>query len=205
MTSLSVSLREPGNAKALISAGDIPAVVYGPGVESISVRVSLKDAVKAIKSAGESTVVTLTGLEKPIDVLIHEIDRDPVTHEPRHLDFYRVSATQKVEVEVPVEFINDAPATKLGASIVKVMHEISIEALPKNLPHAIEVDLSQLQNIGDHITLGDLKLPTGVEFVGDAHDIVVSAAGQQEEVEDTVVDMSSIEVEQKGKKVEENV
>lgn len=205
MTSLSVSTREPGHIKALMNAGDIPAVIYGPGVESIAVRVPLKDAIKALKSAGESTVVTLTGLDKPIDVLIHDIDRDPVSHELRHLDFYRVSATHKVQVDVPIEFINEAPAVKLGASLVKVMHEVSVEALPKDLPHEIHVDLSVLENIGDHVALIDLKLPAGVTYVGEDTDIVVSASGPQaEEVEDTVVDMSSIEVEQKGKKVEEN-
>lgn len=185
--------------------GQMPAVVYGPKQDATPVTVNAREFERVLKQAGESTVIELTGLGSPVQVLIHEVDRNPVTTLPRHADFYAVEKGAKVEVAVPVTFEGEAPAVKLGGNLVKVMHEIEVEAAPANLPHEIVVDLSALKEIGDQIRVADIKAPAGVEIKSDAEEVIVLAqeATQEEETEGAAPDMSAIEVEQKGKGEEE--
>jgi large subunit ribosomal protein L25 len=108
---------------------------------------------------------------------------------------------------VPLEFIGVSPAVKdLGGVLVKVLHEIEIEALPKDLPHSITVDISSLAQIDDHITAKDLSLAKGVTLVTKESDIVVLVSAVREEKEEEVpaaIDMDAIEVEKRGKKEED--
>ena len=166
MTTLAVQRREEAGPKAgaLRRAGTLPAVVYGAHQEATPIAVDAKAFGKALTSAGESTIVSLEGLGAPLPTLIHEVDLDPITHLPRHVDFYAVTKGQKVEVAVPLSFVGESPALKAGASLVKVLYEIEIEADPMNLPHEIEVDTEALA-IGDQIHAKDLTLPAGVTVI----------------------------------------
>jgi large subunit ribosomal protein L25 len=163
--------------------------------------VSAAEFLKVFKSAGESTVITLTGLPEETQVLVHEVTEHPVTSAFEHIDFYAIEKGKKVEVSVPVVFTGVAPAIKeLGAQLVKVLHEIEIEALPNNLPHEIVVDLGTLMAIGDQIYVRDITPPTGVTFITDGDDaIVIAQEAKEEEEEAPALDMSAIEVEKKGK------
>lgn len=189
------------HAGALLDTGRMPAVVYGPKQDSIAISVDSREFERVLKSAGESTVVALTGLGKELQVLIHEVDRDPVTNTPRHADFYAVEKGAKVEVAVPLSFIGESQAVKLGANLVKVLHEVEVEAAPADLPHEIEVDISVLGAVGDQILAGGLTMPRGVTLTTDPEEVIALtqevAAEEPEEV--AAVDMSAIEVEQKGK------
>lgn len=198
MHTLSVTLRTEAGKRV---DGEMPAIVYGPKQEAISLSVVSRDFDKMLKQAGESSIIELTGLDKPLQVLIHDVDRDPVTNLPRHADFYAVEKGAKVEVAVPFVFEGESMAVKQGANLVKVMHEIEIEAAPANLPQEIVVDISGINAIGDQIFVRDLKAPAGVEFKTDGDEIVVFAqeVAQEEETETAAVDMGAIEVEQKGK------
>jgi len=193
------------DAKGLLSTGTMPAVVYGPKQESIALSLPLRDFEKVLRDAGESSVIELSGLGAPLQVLIHEVDRDPVTHVPRHADLYAIEKGAKVEVAVPLTYVGESPAVRAGASLVKVLHELEIEAEAANLPHDIEVDISGLLEVGAQIHVSDLKLPTGVVSQVDADQVV--ALIQEVEIEEEApvapVDMSAIEVEEKGKKEEE--
>ncbi len=190
------------------TAGVIPAVVYGPKMDSLSISVSESEFQKVWKSAGESSVITLESADGSRDVLIHDISRDPVSDAVIHVDFYAVDKDKKVEINVPLEFTGTAPAVKQYAAVLmKIAHEISVEALPKDLPHELEVDLSSLVDMDSQITAGDIKLPAGVTLVSDADEIIVTLATQKEESEEdsAPVDISSIELsEKKGKKEEES-
>jgi large subunit ribosomal protein L25 len=188
-------------AKDLAHEGLMAAVVYGPKQEALTISLPLPEFTKLLRDEGESTVVTLEGLGSSMQVLIHDIDRDPVTNVPRHADFYAIEKGAKVEVAVPLTFIGESAAVKAGANLVKVMHELEIEAAPADLPHEIEVDISALANVGDQIHVRDLKLPKGV--VAQVEDDEVVALIQEVEVEaeepTAAPDMASIEVEKKGK------
>lgn len=182
--------------------GFIPAVFYGKKTESTPVSVATVDFLKVLKKAGESSVVTLVHDSGKVDVLIHDVAFDPVSDMPIHADFYVFNKDVKIEVAVPLEFIGVAPAVKdLGGLLVKVMHELKIEALPANLPHQIEVDISSMAQIGDQVLASDLKLPSGVTLVEGGEEVVVLVSGPkaEEEEEAAPVDLSAIEVEKKGK------
>lgn len=184
--------------------GTMPAIVYGPKQETLPVSIKLHEFESILRNEGESTLIELTGLAKPIQVLIHEVEVDPVTSVPRHADFYAIEKGAKVEVAIPLSFIGESPAVKAGANIVKVLHEIEVEADPTKLPHEIEVDISLLASEGDQIHVRDLKAPAGVSFKSDPEEVVALAQAVVVEVEEETAapDMDAIEVEKKGKEEE---
>lgn len=192
--------------RRLLGEGSVPAIVYGPKQEAMPISLSAREFEKVLRDAGESTVLELSGLGAPIQALIHEVDRDPVTNVPRHADFYAIEKGAKVEVAVPLEFIGESPAVKAGASLVKVLHELEVEADPSKLPHDIVVDLSALAALGDQIHVRDLALPSGVEAKVEPDQVVALVQEVKAEEEETVSeapDMAAIEVEKKGKEEEE--
>ncbi len=193
------------NLNQIRKAGFIPAVFYGRKQESTDISIKTTEFNKVFAQAGESTVVTLQGDFGTHDAMIHEIDRDPITGVTRHADFYVIEKDKKIKVHVPVEFEGVSPAVKeLGGILVKVVHEIEIEALPGNLPHAIHVDISALVDFDSNISAGDLKLPSGVTLAIKPEEIVASIAKAKEEEENTApIDISAIEVEKKGKDAKE--
>jgi large subunit ribosomal protein L25 len=193
--------------KALRAEGKVPAVFYGPKEDSTPVSVNASDFFKVWRDAGESTVIMLDGVGDEKQALIHEVSVDPVTEEPIHVDFYIFKKGEKISVDVSLEFVGDSPAVKeLGGSLVKVMHEIEVEAQPKDLPHEIEVDISSLTDFESQILVKDLKLPEGVTALAEPEDVVaiVSEPKEEEEEEEVVVefDESMVEVEHKGKEEE---
>lgn len=199
---------EKGNALDTLRArGAMPAVVYGPKQESIAITVNQRDFEKVFKSAGESTVVTVSVDGAEIPTLIHEVDLDPITNHPRHADFYAIVKGQKVQVQIPLEFTGDSEAVKAGANLIKTMHEIEVEADPMNLPHELVVDISMLVAIGDQVLAKDIALPGGVTLVTDADEVVAIAAAAKEEVLEeapVAVDMTQIgDAVERGKKEDE--
>ncbi len=188
----------------LAKEGRMPAVVYGNKQEATPISLSVQDFSKILRDTGESSVLDLEGLGKPMQVLIQEIDRDPVTNIPRHADFLALEKGAKIEVSVPLSFIGESMAVKLGANLVKVLHELPVECAPADLPHEIEVDVSALAEVGDQIHVKDLTLPKGVVATIDEEETVVLA--QEVEVEEETPsagpDMSAIQVEKKGKEEE---
>jgi large subunit ribosomal protein L25 len=206
MLTLKVEKRDPkASLSEIRTAGKMPAVFYGKKEETTPIMLSYAVFEKTLKDAGESTIIHLEGDGVDVDVLIHDVDLDPVTDKPRHADFYAIEKGKKLEIDVPLEFVGVAGAVKvLGGVLVKVMHEIKIEALPKDLPQKLEVDISTLNTFDDVVTAKDIKLPAGVEIKVKEDEVVASVYEPKEEVEDTApVDLSSIEVEKKGKEAKE--
>jgi large subunit ribosomal protein L25 len=191
--------------RSLSAEGRIPAVVYGPKQESTTISLELAEFKKILRDAGESSVLALAGIGKDLQVLIHDVDYDPVTSIPRHADLYAIEKGAKVEIAVPLEFTGESPAVKAGANLVKVMHELDIEADAANLPQHIEVDISGLAELGDQIHVSDLKIPAGVTVKADGEEVVaLTQAIEEEKEEDSAApDMDAIEVEGKGKSEEE--
>lgn len=202
-----VERKDVGDSTLLRTEGSIPAVFYGKKQTSTSIAILRSEFSKVWKEAGESAVVSLVGTLGNVDVLIQDVDVDPVTEIPRHADFYVFEKGKKIEVSIPLTFVGVSPAVKdLSGNLVKVMHEITIEASPENLPHEIEVDISSLVDFDAQIVAKDLKLPAGVTIAGDLEEVVASvSAPKAEEVEEPTVapDLSAIEVVKKGKKDEE--
>ena len=200
MLTLPVEKRTPGSAAALRKEGRVPAVVYGAHHEATNISCAAFPFEKVFRQAGESSVIVLTGLGADVPVLVHEVVLDPISSKPEHIDFYAVTKGEKVEVNIPIEFVGEAPAVKAGANLVKVLHQIEVEADPMSLPQHLSVDLSVLAQVNDQIHVRDVVLPAGVTLVTSADDVVALAQEVvAEEEAATPVDISSIEIEKKGK------
>lgn len=202
MLTLAVEKRDEKSVSAveLRRAGSIPAVVYGAHHDSTPISVPMVAFGKVLREAGEATIVSLTGLGAALPTLIHEVDLDPLTSRPRHVDFYAVTKGEKVEVAIPLVFVGVSAAVEAGANLVKVLHEIEVEADPMSLPHDFEVDLGALKVIGDRIHVRDLAIPKGVELVTSAEEVIALIQEVVEEkVEEVTADLGAIEVEKKGK------
>ncbi|MEN9604342.1 MAG: hypothetical protein RJB39_27 [Candidatus Parcubacteria bacterium] len=188
--------------------GKMKAVCYGAKFPSTPIAVDTKEFAKLYKDAGESSVITLKGLDKDQDVLIHDIQKDVVKGNIFHADLYVVEKGKKLHVHIPIIFTGVSNAVKaLNADLVKVLHEVEVEAEAKDLPHEIEVDLAKLAEVEDQILVSDLPALPGVKYLTGADEVIVLAAKHKEEVEEeaaTEIDMTAIEVsDQKGKKDEE--
>jgi large subunit ribosomal protein L25 len=185
---------------ALRAEGNLPAVMYGPKQAPTPLTISKIAFDKVFKEAGESSVVTLTGLDTPKDVLVQEVEFDPRRGGIVHVDFYAVEKGKKIAVDVPLHFIGEAPAMKLGGTLTKVLHEIEVVAEATKLPKEISVDISTLVDLTSRIYVRDLTLPDGVTTKNAADDVVALIQEVVEEVEAApALDMSAIEVEKKGK------
>lgn len=205
MTTLNALVRDTQiKNKDIRAAGQLPAVFYGFKKDATNLTIKKVDFTKVFREVGETNTLTLATPSGSFDALIHEVQHDPISNEPIHVDFLSVDMTKEIEVDVPFEFIGESAAVKGGAILVKVMHEVKVSALPKNVPHGFTVDITALENNDSVIHLKDIKLPAGVTLMEDPEAVVASiAVAKDEPVEAAPVDLSSIEVEAKGKKDEE--
>lgn len=197
------SAKKPNTLRA---EGFLPAVVYGRSEKSTPISVEQKAFEKVFRAAGESTVITLTGLDGTKQALIQDVEVHPVSGAPLHADFYAIEKGQTVTVSVPLEFDGVAPAVKdLGGILTKVMHELEIECDPTELPHAIHVDVTKLATLEDQIKVSDLSLPKSAKISVDADEVVAMiSVAKDEPVEETPMDISQIETSvERGKKEEE--
>ncbi len=181
--------------------GLVPAVVYGAGVENTPVSVPAIDFKKVYKEAGETTTISLNLDGKDLPVLIHEIQLDPIRGFALHIDFLCVDLKKKITASVPVEFTGVSEAVKSGAGVlVKVLHEVEVEALPADMPHSLTADISKLVTLDDNVFASDIVLPKNVSLVTELDEVVAAVSAVHEEKEQAPIDLTNIEVEKKGKK-----
>lgn len=173
--------------KVLREKGIIPAVLYGKKTESISLAVNLKDFEEIFKRTGETDIFNLEieGEKKPRNVIVQEVKRHFVTNWPIHIDFYEVEMDKPITTPVPITLVGESPAVKTGGILIQSMDEIEIEALPKDIPHEISVDVSGLKEIGQTIYVKDLALKDGIKVKVDLNTPVatISAPISEEELE----------------------
>jgi len=138
----------------------VPAVVYGEGIESTNLTIDRVEFLKIYKEAGETSLIDLKFNDSDVKVLVKEIQVHPVTLEPIHVSFHKVDLTATIRANVPVEVINEeeAPVVKSGEGmLLTLLSEIEVEALPADLPSSFEIDASHLKEIGEGITIAELK------------------------------------------------
>ena len=161
-----------GASRRLRRAGNVPGVIYGAGKDAVSVQLDHKDLFLQFRhEAFHASILSLDLEGKKEQVLLRDYQMHPVRNQIMHIDFQRVSATEKIHVKAPLHFINaDAgPGVKLGGGIVThILTEADISCLAKDLPEFIEVDLGAME-VGQTVHLSEVKLPKGVEFVQLAH------------------------------------
>src|SRR3989344_7289020 len=216
MISLKATIRKEfgKKTKSIKANGLVPAVVYGPGVKNISVQVDEKEFKKVFAKAGESSLIELSceGEKEKKPVLVHEVQKNPVTDSIIHIDFYQADLKEEVEVAVPLVFEGVAPAEKeLGGTLNKNMLEIEVKALPQDLPHELKVNVEILKTFEDHILVENLVVPTGVEILKKPDEIVASVLApvkvEEElaaEITENVEDVAKVEKEKKEEVVIED-
>ncbi len=159
--------------KNLRDQGFLPAVIYGEKVQSQAVSIPYTDFEKAYREAGESAIITLDVEGTPYNVLISDVRRDPLKGKPLHADFYAVRMDRALRAKVPLVFTGESSAVKEGGILVKVAQELEVEALPKDLPRELTVDISGLASFEAKLAVRDVPLPAGVKMVSDANDTIV--------------------------------
>lgn len=187
-------------------AGFVPCVLYGPGMEkNVQGSLKLRDVQRVIAGRWESLRLNLQlpgGGEEMC--IIRELQRDPLTDRPLHLDFLRLVKDRKITVNIPVEAQgrDEAPGVKDGG-VLEVMRELEVETLPMSIPDVIMVDVSGL-GVGDAVHVRDLTLPEGVEALADPDEIVAVVASSRG-VEESAPEEAPAEVEvvAKGKAAKE--
>lgn len=184
MLTIDVKPRGEEAADALRKQGGVPAVFYGPKEGSTAIVIDALKLEHVWREAGQTSVVTLKGLGEDKDTLIHDAQFHPVTGKLLHVDFYVLEKGKKITIKVPLEFEGQAPAEKQGHILVKALHEVEIEVAPQELPHHLVVSVSKLENVGDHITAAEIKLPPSATLKTHAEEIVASVTAFVEEKEE---------------------
>ena len=154
--------------KKLRSEGLVPANIYGNKVKSQAVSVDAIEFIKTFKKAGETQIVELQLDNETRPVLIHNLQKDPLTGKPIHADFYQVNLKEKIKTNVPVELVGESPAVvqKIGL-LLQTLNEVEVEALPTDLPEKLTIDVVSLKAVGDELKVSDIKVPQGVEIFDD--------------------------------------
>ena len=172
--------------KEKLASDLVPAVIYGHGIASSSLKVKRGDIDKVTHQAGESNLITLKQDGKTKKVLIKEIQRDGLTGKILHVDFFEVNMTDKITTEIPLHFVGESKAIKEKAGLlIKDIDFLEIECLPNNLVDHIDVDISVLKEYHDEITIKDLILPKGIELTSETNRVVASILPPKVVVEET--------------------
>lgn len=152
--------------RKLVAEGKVPAVIHNHGKESIHVMGELMAINKAYHQAGKHHPVQLKVADRQHLALIKDVDFEPTKHRMRHVVFQAIKQNEEVEAEIPVVFAEvEIPAEKKSLLVLKQLDSVQVKALPKNLPNELVVDPGKLDEVGDHLTVADIKLPEGVTIL----------------------------------------
>jgi len=172
--------------KQLRREGILPANLFGKKIKSQTLQVNQKDFLKVFDKAGETGLVDLViDKQKVRPVLISNVQVDPVTDDPLHVNFHQVNLKEKTVAAVEISLVGKSPAVeKEEGVLVQTLSEVEVEALPANLPDHLEIDVSLLKAVNDAVRVKDLKVGKGVEIKAEANEIVakISALTKEEEV-----------------------
>jgi large subunit ribosomal protein L25 len=162
-----------GASRRLRRAGDlVPGVVYGGSLPAQPITVNANQLAKAMQQeAFYSRVLDLVISGESEQAVVRDLQRHPVSEKVLHIDFLRVRADHKIQVHVPLHFLNEDKCAGVrigGGSIVHNLIEVEVSCLPADLPEHIEVDLTDV-GVGQSVLLTDLALPQGVAIVAILH------------------------------------
>jgi large subunit ribosomal protein L25 len=196
--------------RSLREQGILPAVLYRKGKENVNLQIDAVGFKKVFDEVGETSAVTLKieGGDDKIknkerSALIHDMAHDPLTGKVIHVDFYEVKLDEKTTASVPLVFVGESFAIKTnGGTLVKSMTEVEVEALVRDLPRHIEVDISVLETFDNIIHIKDLKIPGNVKILAEAEEIVALAMAPRKE-EEAAPMVAAVEVAEEVKEAAE--
>jgi large subunit ribosomal protein L25 len=190
---LKATLRESigsGESRRLRNDGLLPAVVYGLGMEPVSIALNAREFTSALKTeAGSNVILNLEVGKNKYTTLAREIQRHPYKNEFLHIDLIQIDLTQKVEADVQINFLGTPLGVKDEGGLVQTINStITVSTLPSSIPSSLDLDISEL-NVGENATALDVKLPEGVELASEGDDSILvtitlpRAAIEEEETE----------------------
>ncbi|HLC95655.1 MAG TPA: 50S ribosomal protein L25 [Patescibacteria group bacterium] len=189
---LQVKQRAQAGEKLFLSRkqGLLPAVMYGHGTKPQMFWLQYLDFSTLYDKAGESSIVEIKEEKgKATSVIIHDVQRDPLSSRFTHVDLFQVRMDEKLETHIPLEFIGEAPAVREeGGILVKPIEAILVSCLPKDLPHSLTIDLSSLATLESHIQVKDIVVPHGVTILTDAETVLVLVETPRTEAEIAALD-----------------
>jgi large subunit ribosomal protein L25 len=164
----------------------IPSVIYSNAVTPINIQIKIGEFIKVYKEAGKTHVIDLTVDGKVIPTIVQDLDINPITQQVRHVDFLAVNLNIKVTTAVPVELVGDSRGVKENALVLtQNVKELEVTALPDNIPEVIEVNVTDLFEIGDNISISDLPKSTNYEISEDTDLVLATLVAQSIEIETT--------------------
>ncbi len=170
-------------SRQLRTRGLIPGVVYGKGMEAVSVSVNPKELNAAIAGeGGHNNLLTLKGGEglNGNVVIVADIALNPLKGEAIHVDLHKITLTEKIKVAVPINLVGNAVGVIAGGLLDLAKHAVEVECLPTEIPEHIDVDVTAL-TVGHSIHVGDLTVPAGLKVLDDPKAAVVSILGKAKE------------------------
>src|SRR5947209_10322938 len=186
-TALNVAHREPAGSRAtrrLRREGQVPGIVYGGGEDPVAFAVDARELRNALAHAGAVLDLSVDGATAT-PVVLKEVIRHPVSGETVHLDLLRVRLDQAIQATVIVELVggDDAPGVKEGGVLEQVTRELTIEALPGDIPDSIEHDVSNMV-VGDTLTVSAVTPPGGVTLADDPETVIATVTPPRLQVSD---------------------
>lgn len=162
--------------------GIVPSVVYGGSAKPINTQSNIVETTKVATTAGKHTPVHLTIDGKKKLAIIKSIDRDPVRRRVRHISFHAIKQNEIITTEVPIRLVGtgESEAERTGLVVLQAIEHIEIKAKPADLPEALEISIASLVTTEDKLTLGDIKLPSGVEYADLEQDLELVVANVYE-------------------------
>jgi large subunit ribosomal protein L25 len=189
-----------GAARKIRQAGNIPAVIYGHNREPQSLVLNSRETEKLVKSIStKSTVIELSIDAKTARTLIREIQRHPFKRTILHIDFQELVAGETVTVKCPIVYVGTPEGVRLEGGILdQIMHELTIQVDPGNIPNHIDVDVSGVK-LGKSLHVSDLTLPAGIKVMDDAGSTVCVVAPPKVQAETPADGAAEPEVIRKAK------
>jgi len=197
--------------RALRREGKLPAVIYGHGIDPVSITLDARSASRTLAQASSSTLVTIELEGKQYPTLVREKQLDFIRNSLIHVDFMAVSMTEKLTASVAVHIEGEAPAVReFGAILVTGLTELEVECLAADLPERFTVDVSELAEISAGVYVRDVVPPANVDILSDPEEMIVVATAaaveeveEEEEILEGEEELEEPEVIEKGKKEEE--
>lgn len=187
-----------GHAKNLRLQGLVPAVMYGKNQDTQLLQIVSRDLEKVLATAGTHQLIALKVAKKrPVMTLARDIQRDVIKRDCMHVDFYMVRMDEKVHAQVPIHLVGEAPAIELGGVLTQGLDQLEIECLPGDLINMIELDVSELADFNDTLTVVDLSVPDTVTILSDPESMVakIEAPRKEEELEEMEEEMVEVSAE----------
>lgn len=173
--------------KRLRRDGTIPGNIYGRGLESVAVQLPWARAREMLNAHGRNTLieVQLGDAGKALPVVVRDIARDPVSGSVQHIDFFQVDLTRTIQADVPIHFVGEAPAVATyGGVFVQALDVVRVEALPNEMPEAIEVSINSLEELDQSLNVSDIAAPAGVAILTAGEQAIAQIARPRLEVEE---------------------